>query len=139
MIPRFLSVLLLLVVAGCDSKDSSSPQPPFQKGRRELQSNGGGYTVTLEASPDPIPMNQLFDLTIRVASKGGAPAPAVEVDARMPAHGHGMNRVPKVTRQADGSYKAEGMLFHMPGHWELYVDLSQGGKTERTQVDVDLK
>ncbi|HVR85091.1 MAG TPA: hypothetical protein VMU54_12315 [Planctomycetota bacterium] len=61
------------------------------------------------------------------------------MDARMPAHFHGMNRVPKVTQQADGIFVAEGLLFHMPGHWELYFDITQGGKTERAQVDVELK
>ena len=63
----------------------------------------------------------------------------VQVDARMPAHFHGMNRTPKLTRQADGSFTAEGLLFHMPGHWELTFDISRGGKTERAQVDIELK
>ena len=40
---------------------------------------------------------------------------------------------------AGNSWKAEGMLFHMSGHWELYVDITQGGATERAQMDVDLK
>ena len=45
----------------------------------------------------------------------------------------------RFSRLPDGSYKAEGMLFHMPGHWELYFDVSQGGRTERAQVDIQLK
>jgi hypothetical protein len=31
------------------------------------------------------------------------------------------------------------MLFHMPGHWELYFDISRGGTSERAQFDIDLK
>jgi len=109
---------------------------------RTTDSNGGGFTVAFEPLRPSIPMNEIFDLRFTVAPKakeGKTDDLSVQVDARMPAHGHGMNRVPKLTRQGDGSYKAEGMLFHMPGHWELYFDITQGGKTERAQFDVDLK
>ena len=50
-----------------------------------------------------------------------------------------MTRLAKVTRGNGNSWKAEGLLFHMSGHWELYVDITQGGSTERAQMDVDLK
>jgi len=131
--PRRLAVALIAAIAaGC------GPQAPPTK--RQVDSNGGGYTVTFESTPAPIPMNEPFDLRFTVAPKlGSSQGLTVQVDARMPAHGHGMNRVPKLTAQPDGSYQAEGMLFHMPGHWELYFDIAQGGKTERAQVDVDLK
>jgi hypothetical protein len=129
---RFLVAVLL--VAGC------SPSAPPSGGKRQITSNGGGYTVTFEPTPDPIPMNEVFDLRFTVVPKSGSTQGlTVQVDARMPAHGHGMNRVPKLTAQPDGSTRAEGMLFHMPGHWELYFDIAQGGKTERAQVDVELK
>lgn len=129
---RWLAVALL--VAGC------SPSAPPSGGKRLITSNGGAYTVTFEPAPDPIPMNEVFDLRFTVVPKSGpSQGLTVQVDARMPAHGHGMNRVPKLTAQPDGSYKAEGMLFHMPGHWELYFDIAQAGKTERAQVDVELK
>ena len=127
---RTFLVSMLILAAGCgDSKGNP----------REVRSNGGNYTVVFTPSPDPIPMNQLFDLMITIVPKAAAAAPKVEVDARMPAHGHGMNRVPKVTRLTEGTVKAEGMLFHMPGHWELYVDITHGGVTERAQFDVHLK
>ena len=49
----------------------------------------------------------------------------LEVDATMPAHGHGMNYTPELGARvttADGSrYRAEGMLFHMPGEWQWSV------------------
>jgi hypothetical protein len=133
-----LALALATALAGCDGKEGSGAAG--NTGPREVRSNAGRYTVTFTPSPDPIPMNQLFDLSFRVASKQGSKEPAkVEVDARMPAHGHGMNRVPRITRLPDGTFKAEGMLFHMPGHWELYFDVTEGGTTERAQVDVHLK
>ena len=130
---RVVAVALLVASAGCGP--SASPT-----GKRQIDSNGGGYTVTFEPAPNPIPMNEVFDLRFTVAPKSGSTQGlTVQVDARMPAHGHGMNRVPKLTAQPDGSTKAEGLLFHMPGHWELYFDIAQAGKTERAQVDVELK
>ena len=57
----------------------------------------------------------------------------------MPEHGHGMNRVPKVAPRPDGGFHAEGLLFHMPGRWELYFDVTQGAVTERAQTDVFLE
>ena len=44
-----------------------------------------------------------------------------------------------MTRQADGSFQADGMLFHMPGHWELYFDIWEDVGTERAQCSIDLK
>ena len=131
-------LLAIAALAGCGEGGS----PGSGGGKRTLDSNGGTYTVSFEPAPDPIPMNSLFDLRFTVAPKAaGAKVDdlQVQVDARMPAHFHGMNRVPKLTRQTDGSFKAEGLLFHMPGHWELTFDLSRGGKTERAQVDLELK
>ena len=131
-----VALLAAIAGAGCGSGDGAGTPPA----KRRVDSNGGTYSVTVESTPNPIPMNEPFDLRFTVAAKSGSlQGVAVQVDARMPAHGHGMNRVPKLTTQADGTTRAEGMLFHMPGHWELYVDITQGGKTERAQFDVDLK
>jgi hypothetical protein len=46
-----------------------------------------------------------------------------------------MNRVPEVTRAGDG-FLVGGMLFHMPGRWELYLDVTEGALTERAQLEV---
>ena len=67
----------------------------------------------------------------RGCAKGAGPAPGgLRVDADMPAHRHGMNYRAKVSPKGDGRYVAEGLLFHMPGHWRLIFDVERGGKTE---------
>jgi hypothetical protein len=126
--------LLAIAALGACSPDAGG-------GKRTIESNGGTYVVSFLSTPDPVPMNALFDLKFSIAPKAGGKADdlQVQVDARMPAHFHGMNRTPKLTRQADGSFTAEGLLFHMPGHWELTFDITRGGKTERAQADVELK
>jgi hypothetical protein len=62
----------------------------------------------------------------------------LSVDAAMPEHGHGMNRVPRI-EAGDGHFRAEGLLFHMPGKWELYFDVTQGAVTERAQTIILLE
>jgi len=140
----FLVLWTASFLNGCDKGSAAPPAPGMHAASRKqtVDSNGGEYQIQYESAPDPIPTNEPFDLTFKVAPKKGgneAGGLTVAVDARMPAHFHGMNRVPKISRQPDGSYKAEGMLFHMPGHWELYFDITQSGRTERAQVDIHLK
>ncbi len=57
---------------------------------------------------------------------------------RMPEHRHGMTRRPVIVRRADGSFTITGMLFHMPGYWEIHFDITREGETERAQLEVDL-
>jgi hypothetical protein len=133
--PSGIAAVILLLSAACDPAAPGATNP-----KRVFDSNGGKFSVELTPSPDPIPKNLPFDVTFRVIPKAGALADAeVVVDARMPAHFHGMNRVAKVTRVKDDVWKAEGLVFHMAGHWELYIDVTRGGETERAQMDVDLK
>jgi hypothetical protein len=125
-----------IVLLGCDRAPSGLPASL----KHRIKSNGGRYAVELETSPSQVQVNQPFDVTVWVMPTSSAsPALDVQVDARMPAHFHGMTRLAKVTRGSGNSWKAEGMLFHMPGHWELYVDITENGLTERAQLDVDLR
>lgn len=133
----FVSVLLALALAGCDG---GATPPAAASGKKTFESNDGRYKVELETKPAAIEVNQPFDVTLTVTPKSGAAKDvAVVVDARMPAHFHGMNRVAKVSNTGGNTWKAEGLVFHMPGHWELYVDITEGGTTERAQMDVNLK
>jgi len=60
------------------------------------------------------------------------PAPdSVQLGAWMPAHRHGMNYAPGVKALGGGRYRAEGLLFHMPGEWEFVFVLRAGGATQR--------
>jgi hypothetical protein len=63
---------------------------------------------------------------------------ALAVDASMPEHQHGMTRRPIVKRTENGGFRVEGLLFHMPGRWELYFDVTRAAITERAQVTMEL-
>ena len=49
----------------------------------------------------------------------------------MPEHRHGMNYKVSVKPEAGGRYRADGLLFHMPGRWELIFELRAAGQTDR--------
>lgn len=109
---------------------------------REACSNAGRYHVSVRA-PDPFPVNALFDLEVTVEEGCDPPrrpaAAALHVDAFMPEHRHGMTTEPVVVPRGDGRFTARGLLLHMPGRWEMYFDATDGGVTERTQLDFILE
>jgi hypothetical protein len=61
------------------------------------------------------------------------------VDADMPEHLHGVNRAPRATRRADGTFRVENLYLHMPGWWEIYLDVAESPWTERAQLRLDLE
>ena len=84
---------------------------------------------TEPASPKP---GKYFAVEISVCPKAGVPAPGtLAVDAVMPEHGHGMNYKAQLNTQASGHYVASGLMFHMPGRWELFFDVRSGDRTDR--------
>jgi hypothetical protein len=70
-----------------------------------------------------------------------ADALLTRVDATMPEHQHGMNYRPSIQRVGDakdGRWRAEGLMFHMPGRWELRLDVASAGRTEKLTDTVTL-
>ncbi len=103
-------------------------------------------TFALEVIPKggPIPMNEPFGVMVRVTDPAsGAPFTdfdTITLDARMPAHDHGLTRdVTLVATGEPGEFEADGILFHMIGHWEFHVDITQGPRMERAQVSKTLE
>jgi hypothetical protein len=98
------------------------------------------YTVAYRTRPDPLKVSQHFAIELAVCAKPGASAPdSVEVDARMPEHGHGMSYRARVRALGEGRYRAEGLMFHMPGRWELVFDVRGGGSSEQALSTITLR
>jgi len=128
------------------TEEEAAPEmiPRLEGDVRTLESNDGTYTVRWMPEPDPIPVNEPFEIVASVAPTSEpetslAPdAFDVSIDAAMPHHGHGMNRSATMVIE-DGLWHAKDMLFHMPGRWEIYFDITQGKATERAQIAVEVE
>lgn len=80
---------------------------------------------------DPIAVAQHFALDIAVCAKSAAKPEAIKVDAQMPEHRHGMNYAPEVKPLGPGRWRAEGLMFHMPGKWEFVFEIRAAGRSDR--------
>ncbi|HEV3007718.1 MAG TPA: cytochrome c peroxidase [Burkholderiales bacterium] len=81
--------------------------------------------------PESITVAQHFALEIAVCAKSAAAPESIKVDAHMPEHRHGMNYAPEVKPLGPGRWRAEGLMFHMPGKWELVFEVRAAGTSDR--------
>ena len=106
-------------------------------------SNDRSFVVEFAPEPAEVPLNERFSAEVGVFVRPEddelVSAMQLSVDARMPQHRHGMRVEPTVTRIADGRWRVEGLLLHMPGRWELYFDVTRGAVTERAQMVLELE
>lgn len=93
--------------------------------------------VMFRTVPAPIEVGRHFSVEAIVCATPAAQG--LRVDAQMPEHRHGMNYRPRVSASGDGRYVAEGLLFHMPGRWELVFDVERDGRMERLATDLILE
>jgi cytochrome c peroxidase len=83
------------------------------------------YTESIEVAKH-------FALEVSVCAKPGHPAPeSLKVDAHMPEHRHGMNYAPSMKALGSGRWRAEGLMFHMPGRWEFVFEIRAAGSNDR--------
>ena len=80
-----------------------------------------------------------FRVDVEACAKSGPPPESLKVDATMPEHKHGMNYRPTIVSLGDGRYRVDGMVFHMPGTWELAIDVRAGEESERLSHELVVK
>lgn len=86
--------------------------------------------------PARIEVGKAFVLELAACPKKGASISGrVRMDAHMPEHRHGMNYRVKVVPLADGRYRSEGWLLHMPGRWEFVFDLGAERLTHSIRIE----
>jgi hypothetical protein len=128
-----LVVGLLAATAGAAAEGCEAPGGFVAQGR--LSAND--VVLLFRTVPAPIEVGRHFVVEAIVCA-----TPAIQglrVDAQMPEHRHGMNYRPTVAATGAGRYRAEGMLFHMPGRWQLLFDVERDGRTERLATDIVLQ
>lgn len=136
--------------SGSTGDAGGNPQTTPEVVTRTVRSSDGGFVVRWSTDPDPIPTADPFFITLELFADDACSVPLplaldekvafeVAVDAAMPHHGHGMNVRPIVKAIGPARYRASGMLFHMPGRWELFFDCTSDGQTERAQTTIEIK
>jgi len=118
--------------------------PPACEAPRGFQAQkrleSSDVVVLYRTVPPVIEVGHAFVVEVVVCPEPPAGAArGLLVDAYMPAHRHGMNYRPRVVRKGEGIYMAEGLLFHMPGQWQLRFDVERGGRIERLSADIELE
>ena len=92
--------------------------------------------VSYWTKPARIAGGQPFVLELAACPKAGAAVPdRVRLDAHMPEHRHGMNYAATVTPLGPGRWRAEGLMFHMPGRWEFVFDLGAERLTHSVRIE----
>lgn len=95
------------------------------------------YILAWRTQPTPIAVGSHFALDLVICPKADAPPPqSVRIDAQMPEHRHGMNYKPGISRVVaePSRFRATGLMFHMPGRWELVFDLGGGERLTHSLV-----
>ncbi|MFT7671386.1 MAG: hypothetical protein ACI8X5_004104 [Planctomycetota bacterium] len=104
-----------------------------------ILSNDKTYQIDYLMEPEIIEFGERFSILVTPQRvDGGVFSAKLAVDARMPEHGHGMNREPQLEYNQDGSVTVTNLYFHMPGYWEVYFDFTVGAITERAQYSIDV-
>lgn len=110
---------LALPVAGCPLPAGATPaaggQPLAQ----------GPVQLAWRAEPAELAVGRPFALVIQLCP---APARLLRVDATMPEHRHGMNYRPSVKPLGESQWRADGLLWHMAGRWELAFEVENGSE-----------
>jgi hypothetical protein len=105
-------------------------------GPLEGWTDGEHFYVVAEPTPDPIPFNEYFSVSVSVLDGPDGTllndSLDVLVDANMPAHNHGMNEAPTMSLSDEGYFQADGLKWFMTGEWELEIYITDtNGLTEQ--------
>jgi len=123
---------LWLIAGGADACESSPGIT--MPGRVE----SSGIVVIFRTVPPVVELGRHFAVEALVCADGATPT-LTRVDAEMPEHRHGMNYRPTLHGNGAGRYVAEGLLFHMPGRWQLLFEIERDGRRTRLAGDILLE
>ncbi len=114
-----------------------TPALPSAQGTQARTLDSAQYALAYRTLPENIVIGQHFAMELALCAKGSAAAvDSLRVDAHMPEHRHGMNYKTVVSATGAQRYRAEGLMFHMPGRWEYIFEVRAAGAIERLTTSV---
>jgi hypothetical protein len=153
---RTASLLLVLSSAACTAPRDPAPvvdpaAPPAEAPAEPIPeaefqyvtSPKGAFTAGWRPVGGAIPVNELFELEVVLFEGRAREKPLVgatiNASAWMPEHMHGMSRRPRTQETAPGRYLVRGMMLHMEGFWQLFLDVTAGAIAERVEFEIHLR
>jgi len=125
------------MLCGVSGAWACTPDLAAGKGGKVQTIDSKKYALAFRTQPEKVEIGKHFMVELAVCANDGAAMPeSVRVDAHMPEHRHGMNYKTTVTGSGAGKYRAEGLMFHMPGRWEYIFEVRAGGTAERLTTSV---
>lgn len=128
--PGMAACMLLCAAAPVSA---ACPLPAAQAGERQMAQ--GALQLRWTPEPEALAVGRPFALSLQLCPPS---ARVLRVDATMPEHRHGMNYRPSVKAGGDGMWRAEGLLWHMAGRWELAIEVENGGERVWLRQSVQL-
>ena len=102
--------------------------------------DGKGFVVAWRSLPAQPKVGEFFAIEFAFCAMGGPiAAEAFRIDAIMPAHKHGMNFQPRIVMIRPAIYRAEGLMFHMPGTWQLIFEQRTPNGPVRVTTDIEIE
>ncbi len=127
---------LLLVGGGCGEADGT--EGGDENAEQMVTSEDDHFSGHFLPDPDP-PITGDNVVTIHLTDDGEPVTGAdIDVEPWMPGHGHGSPEHPEVIED-NGEYVVSNIVYSMPGHWELRVDVAVDDLTDEFVVDYEVE
>ncbi|MXY38348.1 MAG: hypothetical protein F4027_09540 [Rhodospirillaceae bacterium] len=128
-----LTVAAACALVAAAGSAGACERPQGWTGARHIA--GKTWSAWWRSAPAAIPVGAHFSIRFRLC---GPSVRRVRVRGWMPVHRHGMNYRPSVTLTGL-SGAAEGLLFHMPGRWQIILEIAGDAGREKLTAETVLE
>jgi len=128
----------LALLAGAPALQAQACNAQIEGGKR-IESTR--HALAYRTDPARVTVGKPFAVDLVICPReAGARIEELRVDGHMPEHRHGMNYKASAKALGEpGRYRAEGLMFHMPGKWEFLFDVRDAKGMERLKQEFALK
>lgn len=99
-----------------------------------------GYVVKVFSDSNPIVLNRIHEWRLSIEQENEPISEAdITLSGGMPNHDHGLPTQPEVTSESGpGRYTIEGIRFHMPGLWQIVINISVNDSEDTATIEFKL-
>jgi hypothetical protein len=136
---RFLKLnitgLAALALLLCAPAPSLSAQPIV------IASEAGHFRVRITGVERVETVNHLHGFELLLTTADGKPATnaSISVSGQRQFSINPLPTMPRISPGPDGSYRGDGLRFHMPGAWHLVFDIQFAQTRDRAVLDIIAK